>query len=324
MLYSILKIPATLAVHFYLKNIKCNKPECYVSKGPLLLACNHPNSFLDAIILCSLFDEPIYSLARGDVFKKPLAARILKSLNIYPVYRTREGVENLEQNYVTFDACREIFRKNGIVLIFSEGLCENEWHFRPLKKGTARLAISAWNEGIDLKVLPTGLNYSSFKRFGKNLQLNFGNIITKDVVQGCTTDGQSIVAFNKALFAELSPAIVELDIDDVAGRRKQFETTQHPIINALLAIPAMIGYILHWPLFLPLQLIVRKKALHSGHYDSIIIGVLFFVYPIYLLIISITIWAIFSLPYAVMSLLILPILGWCTLQLRKAVEPALQ
>jgi len=37
--------------------------------GPLLLACNHPNSFLDGIILDILFDEPIWALTRGDVFK---------------------------------------------------------------------------------------------------------------------------------------------------------------------------------------------------------------------------------------------------------------
>ena len=31
------------------------------SQGPLLLASNHPNSFLDAIILCTLFDGTVSS-----------------------------------------------------------------------------------------------------------------------------------------------------------------------------------------------------------------------------------------------------------------------
>lgn len=319
MLYSVLKIPATISLHFYIKNLKCNKPECLNIKGPLLLACNHPNSFLDAIILCSLFKQPIYSLARGDVFKKPLAAKILKSLKIFPVYRTREGVENLEQNYVTFDACREIFKKNGIVLIFSEGLCENEWHLRPLKKGTARLAIGAWNDGTDLRVLPVGLNYSSFKKFGKNFQLNFGEIITKDIVKGCTTDGQAIMAFNKKLESELKPAVVELGISDIEGRKKQFETYPSIVTKIILAIPALVGYLLHWPLFFPLQKIIQKKALHSGHYDSIIVGALFFIYPIYLLCITLIAFLISGNFYAWALLLLIPFLGWCTLQLRKTV-----
>ena len=142
--------------------------------GPLLLAANHPNSFLDAVILDILFKKPIWSLARGDVFKKPFYIKLLTKLKILPVYRTSEGVENLEANYQTFDSCKEIFQQNGIVLMFSEGKCINEWHLRPLKKGTARLATTSWQEGIDVKVLPVGINYSSFRKFGKNIFLNFG------------------------------------------------------------------------------------------------------------------------------------------------------
>ena len=103
-------------------------------KGPLLLACNHPNSFLDSVILNTLFEQPVWSLARGDVFKKPFYAKLLTALKILPVYRTSEGVENLSENYKTFDACIRIFKSNGIVTIYSEGKCINEWHLRPLKK----------------------------------------------------------------------------------------------------------------------------------------------------------------------------------------------
>ena len=58
-------------------------------------------------------------------------------MNMFPVYRISEGAENLENNYDTFESCKEIFKKNGIVLIFSEGRCINEWRLRPLKKGTS-------------------------------------------------------------------------------------------------------------------------------------------------------------------------------------------
>ena len=118
--------------------------------GPLLIAANHPNSFLDAIILSSLFKFPVYSLARGDAFANRFVTKILTSLNMLPVYRVSEGVENLENNYTTFDACQELFSQRKIVLIFSEGRCINEWHLRPLKKGTARLALTAWMHNVPL------------------------------------------------------------------------------------------------------------------------------------------------------------------------------
>ena len=43
---------------------------------------------------------------------------------MFPVYRTSEGVENLGINYETFDECKNIFKKNGVVLIFSEAKCD--------------------------------------------------------------------------------------------------------------------------------------------------------------------------------------------------------
>ena len=134
-------------------------------EGPLIIASNHPNSFLDAIILATLFKSPVYSLARGDAFAGKMITKILNSFNMLPVYRVSEGVENLEQNYTTFEACQDIFKKNGIILIFSEGRCINEWHLRPLKKGTARLALAAWQQNIPLEVLPLGINYSKFRKF---------------------------------------------------------------------------------------------------------------------------------------------------------------
>ena len=142
MIFDIIKIPAKFAIKIYCRQLKINNNKILSSKGPLLIACNHPNSFLDAVILATIFKKPIYSLARGDSFKNKYIAKILASLNILPVYRISEGAENLNNNYDTFAKCREIFKKNGIVLIFSEGLCINEWKLRLLKKGTARLAIS--------------------------------------------------------------------------------------------------------------------------------------------------------------------------------------
>jgi 1-acyl-sn-glycerol-3-phosphate acyltransferase len=144
----------SFAIRIFCRRVIINKPTLLKEKGPLLLASNHPNSFLDSVIIDTLFEQPIWSLARGDVFKNKFATRILTAMKILPVYRTSEGVENLSTNYKTFDSCVELFRRDAIVMIFSEGKCINEWQLRPLKKGTARLAIKAWEENIPLKVLP--------------------------------------------------------------------------------------------------------------------------------------------------------------------------
>ena len=178
------------------------------------MACNHPNSFLDGVILDILFEQPIYALARGDVFKKPLYARLLASLKLLPVYRTSEGVENLSENYKTFDACIAIFKKDGIVQIFSEGKCINEWKLRALKKGTARLAIASWDQNISLRVLPVGINYSSFRRFGKNVFINLGDMIEKKDIVMNSSDGIRHQAFNNLLEHQLKQLVFEINKND--------------------------------------------------------------------------------------------------------------
>ena len=178
--------------------------------GPLLLACNHPNSFLDGVIFDTLFKHSIYTLARGDVFQKPFYIRLLTAVKLLPVYRISEGAENLGINYETFAACKKIFNAGGIVLMFSEGKCINEWHLRPLKKGTARLAIASWNENIPLRVLPVGLNYSSFRRFGKNLFINFGEIIESKDLETASSDGARNQSFNMILEQQLKQLVFEI------------------------------------------------------------------------------------------------------------------
>ncbi|HVF96003.1 MAG TPA: 1-acyl-sn-glycerol-3-phosphate acyltransferase, partial [Flavisolibacter sp.] len=134
-------------------------------RGPTILACNHPNSFLDALIIGSHYKHPIHFLARGDVFAKPFIARLLRQLNMMPVHRLSEGREGLKANEQTFLACLNILDAGGTVLIFSESICKNQQELLPLKKGTARLAYMAWHEQTitALAVKPVALLYSGFK-----------------------------------------------------------------------------------------------------------------------------------------------------------------
>lgn len=284
--------------------------------GPLLIACNHPNSFLDAIIIATLFDKPIYSLTRGDTFKKKWHAALLNSLNMLPVYRMSEGAENLNENYNTFAKCKKIFKQNGIVLIFSEGLCINEWKLRPLKKGTARLSINSWEENIDVKIIPAAINYQSFTSFGKNIQLNFGNIITKNDIQLTNGHGNSIHEFNHALKQELKKCIIEADHENVHLIRNQFEIKQSFLKRILLFLPGMAGMILHAPLFIPVQQLSWHKAKPFCHYDSVMVGLLFILYPFYLLLGGWLLHYLFG-GYWWLLIWMMPVLAWCYVQGKK-------
>ncbi|MGN6342051.1 MAG: 1-acyl-sn-glycerol-3-phosphate acyltransferase [Ginsengibacter sp.] len=285
-------------------------------KGPLLIAANHPNSFLDAIIVSTLFKKPVFSLARGDAFAGKFFTTVLTSLNMLPVYRITEGAENIGRNYSTFQACQKLFKDNKIVLIFSEGRCINEWHLRPLKKGTARLALDAWQNDIPLKVLPLGINYSSFRFYGKNVKLNFGSVILKEDFN-FHSQGKAINEFNDELTAQLSTLVYEIDKKDISKLREVFFVNNSTLKNAALIIPAAIGFIINSPLYFLFDFIIKNRS--KDHYDSIMTGLLFLFYPLYVLAITMAVFLISKSWYSLLIPVLLPFTAWSYLQLKRQI-----
>lgn len=315
MLYAILKLPAKLAFHFYCRRLRINQPEWLKQRGPLLLSANHPNSFLDAIVIATLFQRPVYSLVRGDVYTNSFYTFLLNALRMMPVYRISEGAENLAENYRTFEKCIELFKQDAIVLIFSEGGTQNKMHLRPLKKGTARLALTAWNQGLPLKVLPVGISYSSFRNFGKTISINFGNAIeTPDSL--APSDGKSILAFNNLLTAELKPLVYE-DVDNNGkAYTKFFGNKPESIFKILLALPAALGWLLIAPLYFPLRTLVRKKW-NNDHYDSILVATMFALFPFYLILLAIITYLFLPSGWWLALIALTPFFGWALLKVKK-------
>jgi 1-acyl-sn-glycerol-3-phosphate acyltransferase len=222
-----------------------------------------------------------------------------------PIYRLKEGPDNIERNYSTFDACIDIFKKGGIVLIFSEGESINDWRLRPLKKGTARLALTAWQQNIPLEVLPVGINYSSFRSFGKDIILNFGDTITERDIKN-EAEGAAINDFNDKLSSQLNSLVYH----------KERIAFKSPSLSEriLLFLPSAFGYLLHYPLYSLVNLLIKKKD--DDMYDSIVIGLLFVLYPFYLLLIYILLTIYMKGVYAIILVLLIPLMAWSYLQLK--------
>lgn len=218
MLYTFVKYFVRSALVIYCRKIIFTNRNLLNTKGPLLLACNHPNSFFDAILLGAFFKQPVHFLARGDAFKKPFAKRVLTALKLIPIYRLKEGKEYLALNDATFERCAEILTAGGIVLIFSEGLCENKWSLRQLKKGSARIALNAWKQpGIagSFRILPASLNYSTFTRFRKRVIIDFGiPIVKSDIIK--ENEGEQIVELNRLIYTRLEKGLLIEEEDSAA------------------------------------------------------------------------------------------------------------
>jgi hypothetical protein len=276
--------------------------------NPKIIASNHPNSFFDAIVLAVNYPKPIYFLARGDAFKKPLVAAFLKSLQLIPIYRLSEGKSNLIKNEDTFKRCLALLKKNQTILIFSEGVCVNEWQLRPLKKGTARLALLALQEKIaTLKIQPTNINYSSFNKNPKEVVVNFN---TEFGLQDSAMERES--DFYNEFNSQLKKGILSnLILRTEKKNSKLVTNTISKTSKIALAFPALIGFILNYNIYNIFKKMALKKTKNTVFYDSVLFGLLLLCYPILVGLISVIIGLLFNITVALAAFILFPFSAWC-------------
>jgi 1-acyl-sn-glycerol-3-phosphate acyltransferase len=307
---------------FYRK-VTIHNIDNFPASGPVLLVSNHPNSFMDALVIGAYLPRPTNFLARGDAFKNPILAKVFKTYHMLPVYRASEGKENIEKNFETFDASYDEVNKGGSVLIFGEGLCVNNWDLRSLKKGPARIANRAWTSddlAKDLVVIPVGLTYEHFDGGGKSLLINYGKPITKQDMASSLGAPNFVQQMNDKITKSLNelayvnktiqpntPAhnqmmgvwqAAEKKGEDVLATLKQTQLTHGEVNSPSRAKPRDSTELtsstkrsftkIHASLFmLPhywvMMAIAKKLTKGSVFYDSILFGFTLFAMPLYLL-----------------------------------------
>jgi len=181
---------------------------------PLLFVGNHQNSFMDGILVGSYLPQPIHFTMRADMFRKPFARFCLRELNVSPVYRIEEGFENVHKNLESFTGIYEILKKNGNFIMFSEGICVQEKRLQKLRKGTARLAFGAEEKfGLDVNIVPVGINYTYPSKFRKEVMINFSDPFSikelKDVYNA--HPAKAFLAFNEKCSASLRKEVIIIE-----------------------------------------------------------------------------------------------------------------
>ena len=301
--YSLIKIMVRLALGIFCRKMVVSGRASLSLKGPILVVANHPNSFLDATIIGSLFNRPVHFLARGDAFNKPWHAKLLRLLNMIPVYRLSEGKDNLPLNEGAFRRSKEVLSQNGIVLIFIEGICVNKHELQTFKKGAARIAFeSRMKEG--LHILPLAIAYDSFEQFGKHINIQIAKPLLPDPLFPYEEEAKSIRYFNERMYAEINQRI-KIPVNAKSSTTKQ----------VLLFLPGIAGYVLHIGLYWPLKKFIGRKTKGTVFFDSVLFGTLLFLYPLYLIFLSLLL-LLLHLPttYIIVIFIFHPALSWCAVQ----------
>ncbi|MGM5470059.1 lysophospholipid acyltransferase family protein [Flavobacteriaceae bacterium LMO-SS05] len=214
-----------LGLFFYYKDIKVVNAEHVPKTGAVLFLANHQNALLDALLIATKCGRFSYFLTRASVFQNAIVAQILKSLLMLPVYRVRDGWNNLSKNNAIFKKSAELLDKEQAIVIFPEGSHHLNRTVRPLSKGFTRIIFETLEQypETQLQMIPVGLNYVQAEKFGDSVSLYFGKPIPSSAEE-FKTQNEMVVDLKTKVFnslCELTTHIASEDYDATVSRLNQ-------------------------------------------------------------------------------------------------------
>lgn len=334
--YNFVKIYVRIGFFFLTKKISLHGKENIPKKGAILFMPNHQNALLDAILIPTNNSRNTHFLTRAGVFKNKRMAQFFDSLNMLPIYRVRDGINTIEKNQAVFEKCYDIFNQQKAIEIFAEGEHHLERRVIPLKKGFARIILGALKKypGLDIKIVPVGINYDSHLAYPCSISIYYGEPISANKY----FDSENQNLKYKEIISDASEAMkkLTLNIDDVENYDaiiKKLEANGVDYLNPFEANemlknidslpnnPKKVQPKTNW--FAPLQWLFRInsfiplmiwKKLRGGIKDIVFTNTFRFalittLFPLFYLIQSVVVYFFSNLKYALIYLVTSIILG---------------
>jgi len=212
---------------FYFKRIDVFGFENIPKDKPVLFLGNHQNALLDPLLIAIKCGRFSFFLTRAGVFKKPLVSKLLKSLQMLPVYRIRDGWNNITNNRAIFEACTGLFKNNEAVVIFPEGSHNLVRRVRPLSKGFTRIVFDTLEKypELDIQLIPVGLNFMNTTSFPDSTTIYFGSPISSRAFVS-ENRNKDVVKLKKRIKDELSSLttnIPEKNYNEILNRLNELQ-----------------------------------------------------------------------------------------------------
>ena len=155
--YRILRAIGRLALRWFYREIEVVGLEHLPDTGPALLASNHPNALVDALVVGCTLRRPVTLTAKATLLENPVTRALLSAAGVVPLQRASDAVRSSAggdrrldpaRNADAFVAVLDVLEAGGIVLIFPEGTSHSDPALAPLKTGLARIATMARRAGL--------------------------------------------------------------------------------------------------------------------------------------------------------------------------------
>src|SRR2546426_618994 len=173
--YGLVRAIGRFWLWFFFKSVDRRHPERVPDAGPTLLCINHPNNFIDSLLVGAAVRRKVHYLATAALFRNPLGARFLGACGAIPVYRKQDDPNTMDRNTDTFAACAAALAEGRPIAIYPEGPTHAQARGQRIKTGAARIALAyeAEHPG-ELRLVPVGLTFEARKSFRGRVLVSFG------------------------------------------------------------------------------------------------------------------------------------------------------
>lgn len=225
---------------FYYKKIEAHYEEKLPKNKAVLFLSNHQNALLDPLLITIKTKRKNHFLTRANVFSKPFVAKILKSLQMLPVYRMRDGIKTILKNKEIFSFCVNLLHRKKSIILFPEGSHSLVRSVRPLSKGFTRIVDETFQEKpeTELHIVPIGLNFQNPKDYGDSMSIYFGKSINASAFW---KEGQlDIVGLKKAVSEAIEKLTTHIERGDLYSENLaklndlQVDFTKPKLVNECL------------------------------------------------------------------------------------------
>jgi 1-acyl-sn-glycerol-3-phosphate acyltransferase len=185
--YELLCLSVKFVYQKFFRQIEIRGTENVPTGEPVIFAPNHQNALLDALAVLFYQKGSIVFMARADIFQKKINAWFLGILKLTPIFRIRDGFENLSKNEEQMKVAEDVLLDNAKLCLMPEGNQGNQHKLRPLVKGLFRIAYSTeelLHGKSHIKIIPVGIDCSYYQHAGCDLVLTYGKPIeVKDYIE---------------------------------------------------------------------------------------------------------------------------------------------
>lgn len=218
--YTLLKPIVDWTVRHSYRKVEVRGKENIPSDGAVIIAPNHCNTLMDALVVLRAFNGPTVFGARADLFNKPFIAKLMYFVRILPMVRQRDGLRNVLKNNETQEVIVEILENKVRFCMYPEGRHRPAHSLQTFGKGTFRAALAAnakFGDKMPVYIVPTGLEYGDYFRYRSTSLVNFGKPINvTEFVKGLDVENeaQMMEPLRKELAARMSELITFIKDDE--------------------------------------------------------------------------------------------------------------